>query len=246
LRAGPAVFGDQASLLSKECNVTRNRLIVIVALAVLAIAGGVAFAVSQGGDHMGRDGMAGHDMGAMPGMTGPAWAGSMMDMGGMPGMSMGGDGAMVMDEQAFLAMMIPHHQMAVEMARTVLERGRDAEVRKMARGVVADQEKEIGEMRGWYRDWYGSDPPRFDMSGAMMMMGMSGNMGDLESTDEPDRVFLRMMIPHHAGALLMADAVLAGSPRREVADLATRIVAAQSNEIGDMQRARERIAPPLG
>ena len=26
----------------------------------------------------------------------------------------------------------------------------------------------------------------------------------LRTADEPDRVFLRMMIPHHAGALLMA------------------------------------------
>lgn len=237
---------DLAALLTKERNVTRNRLTAIVVLAVLAIAGGVAFAVSQGGDHMGGNGMARHDSGAMSGMTGPSWTGSMMDMGGMPGMSMDGDSAMIMDERAFLAMMIPHHQMAVEMARIALDRARDAEVKKMARAVITDQEKEIGRMRAWYRDWYGTDPPQIGMSGAMMMMGMSGDMGELESTKEPDRVFLRMMIPHHAGALLMADAVLAGSPRAEVADLAIAIVAAQSTEIGDMQRIRERIAPPLG
>lgn len=238
---------DLAALLTKERNVTRNRLTAIVVLAILAIAGGVAFAVSQGGDHMGGNGMARHESGAMSGMAGPAWTGSMMDMGGMPGMSMNGNGAMLMDERAFLAMMVPHHQMAVEMARIVLDRGRDAEVKEMARAVITDQEKEIGQMRGWYRDWFGgTDPPQIDMSGAMMMMGMSGDMGELESTNEPDRVFLRMMIPHHAGALLMADAVLAGSPRAEVAALATAIVAAQSTEIGDMQRVRVRIAPPLG
>ena len=224
----------------------RNRLIAVVILAVLAIGGAVAFAVSQTGDHMGGDGTGGHDMGSMPGMTGPAWTGNMMDMGGMPGMTMDADGAMAMDEQAFLAMMIPHHQMAVDMARIEIERGRDAEVMSMARAVVADQEREISQMRDWYREWYGQNPPRIEMSGAMMMMGMSGDMAELEATKEPDRVFLRMMIPHHAGALLMADAVLAGSPRAEVADLAARIVAAQATEVGEMQRIRERIAPPLG
>jgi uncharacterized protein (DUF305 family) len=55
-----------------------------------------------------------------------------------------------------------------------------------------------------------------------------------------------MMIPHHASAILMADMALAGSPRAEVANLAREIVAAQSAEIGSMQRMRERIAPPLG
>lgn len=224
----------------------RNRLIAVVVLAVVAIAAGVAFAVAQSGDHNGGDmsgnAMNGHDM---PGMTGPAWSGSVMDMGGMPGMTMDG-GVMAMNDQAFLAMMIPHHQMAVDMARIEIERGKDPEVLKMARAVVTDQEGEISQMRGWYRRWFGEDPPQVPMSGSMMMMGMSMDMGELESTKEPDRVFLRMMIPHHAGALLMADAVLAGDPRSEVADLATRIVAAQSNEIGEMQRIRERIAPPLG
>lgn len=224
----------------------RNRLIAVVVLAVVAIAAGVAFAVAQSGDHNGGDmsgnAMNGHDM---PGMTGPAWSGSVMDMGGMPGMTMDG-GVMAMNDQAFLAMMIPHHQMAVDMARIEIERGKDPEVLKMARAVVTDQEGEISQMRGWYRSWFGEDPPQVPMSGSMMMMGMSMDMGELESTKEPDRVFLRMMIPHHAGALLMADAVLAGDPRSEVADLATRIVAAQSNEIGEMQRIRERIAPPLG
>ncbi|MFN8123852.1 MAG: DUF305 domain-containing protein [Thermoleophilia bacterium] len=226
---------------------TRNRLVGILVIAVLAIAAGVGFAVTRGGDHgaghMNGNGMNAHDM---SGSTGAAWSGPMMDMGGMPGMTMDADNVMAMSDQAFLAMMIPHHQMAVDMARIELKRGKDPEVLKMARAVVTDQEGEISQMQGWYRSWFGEDPPQVPMSGSMMMMGMSMDMGELESTKEPDRVFLRMMIPHHAGALLMADAVLAGDPRNEVADLARRIVAAQSNEIGDMQRVRERIAPPLG
>lgn len=80
-------------------------------------------------------------------------------MGDMPmqGGMMGGNMPMMQGWQssdpdtAFIKGMIPHHQGAIDMAKVVLQYGKDEQVKGWANQIIAAQEKEIAEMQDWLK-----------------------------------------------------------------------------------------------
>lgn len=53
----------------------------------------------------------------------------------------------------FAELMIRHHEGAVESAQRVLEEGQNPRVAELAREIIAEQEAEIQQLRGWLEAW---------------------------------------------------------------------------------------------
>ena len=166
-------------------------------------------------------------------------------------------------DQQFIDSMKPHHQSALMMAQMAVTKARLPEVKRLARGIIADQKKEIAQLQSWRKAWYGSaaapmnhsamnhsmdgmkmSGDKMMMPGEMMGLPMKGemDMGKLRRARgrDFDRMFLQMMIPHHAGAVMMADEALKVTARPQIREMSHAIISSQSREIGLMQGILDR------
>jgi uncharacterized protein (DUF305 family) len=51
----------------------------------------------------------------------------------------------------FVRLMLPHHQAAIDMAKTQLAYGQDAQMRRLAQEIITDQQSEIELMQLWLK-----------------------------------------------------------------------------------------------
>lgn len=146
-------------------------------------------------------------------------------------------------DRHFIEQMIPHHEGAIAMANLALEKSGRAEIKALATAIIEGQTKEIQDMTGWYRDWFGSDVTEVNtgmmgggmMSSSGMHMGGQEDMSTLENATDFDKAFIESMIPHHQLALMMVRMLEVGTNRPEMLQLAQNITDSQSKEIQQMQ-----------
>jgi uncharacterized protein (DUF305 family) len=149
----------------------------------------------------------------------------------------------------FIDAMIPHHEGAVVMAEEALQKSKRPEIRQLAEAIIQAQNKEIDQMNQWRSAWYPKAPatPMAWYAEMGHMMAMSPNQRksmmmqmDLGPADaEFDLRFLDAMIPHHEGAVVMANDLLKKSDRPEMKQLAQTILTSQQAEIEQMRAWRK-------
>ena len=150
----------------------------------------------------------------------------------------------------FIDSMVPHHQGALVMAQEVLQKSKRPELIKFAQNIITEQKKEIAQMQQWRKQWYpkaAATPMMWHsaMNHEMAMtaehkqsMMMSMSLG--KSDAGFDKRFLDAMIPHHQGAVTMAQDSLQKSKQPDLQKLAQSIIKSQQSEIDRMTQWRQQ------
>jgi uncharacterized protein (DUF305 family) len=165
------------------------------------------------------------------------------------GQQLGGQPPYTAADVAFISGMVSHHAQAVKMAGWAPSHGASASLRALCERIVVAQNDEIAFMQRWLRE-RGETVPEADPRGHMMagmdhpmlMPGMltPDQMAQLDSARGPafDRLFLRFMIQHHQGAIVMVDQLLAAPGAAQdgpVFRFANDVNVDQATEINRMQ-----------
>lgn len=143
-------------------------------------------------------------------------------------------------DTAFAQGMLGHHIGAVDMAEIELKYGTDAEMRQLAQEIIDAQQSEIALMKTWLTSHPDAKAPTADTKAMQQAYanGMDAMHNDMMagiSDPVPDMAFARGMLPHHIGAVDMAEVQLKYGKNPEMRKLAQQIINAQQSEIELMQ-----------
>ena len=139
-------------------------------------------------------------------------------------------------DRAFIADMVKHHQSAVAMATIAQERGESAFVKQLADDIVRTQDEEIDVMRGEDQTLAEAGIEKGSLGVAEHMMGMDADVASLKTAKPFDKAFIAEMLPHHEGAVTMAEAELSKGKSTKLKLVAQDIITAQEREIAAMRK----------
>jgi uncharacterized protein (DUF305 family) len=144
-----------------------------------------------------------------------------------------GHSVTIKNDREFLEHMVPHHQDAIDASRVVANRTGSAEVKQLTESIIAAQDKEISDMKAWYKSWYGVEFPATTSYKAMM--------SDYQnvSQESMDDKYLSEMIVHHQLAIDTARVIRDKAEHAEVKSLAQNIIDSQQTEIDKMKEMRK-------
>lgn len=145
-------------------------------------------------------------------------------------------------DKRFVQDMVVHHRQAVYMAELAAERASSRDVKGLASRIHDVQGPEIDMLNRWLSrhamPTMNPDAPHGHGGGAMPGMATPGELDQLRDAKGVsfDRLFLRLMIAHHEGALTMADEVRRDGADVRVQEIADDVTAEQTDEIRRMRK----------
>ncbi|KAK1186386.1 DUF305 domain-containing protein [Streptomyces sp. NBS 14/10] len=156
---------------------------------------------------------------------------------------------------SYVRMMIQHHRQALVMTALAPDRAKSSKVKRLAERISAGQKPEIEAMKGWLQTNGGTDGGTGSGTDGGTEGGTAGHEGGHDHGSMPgmatqkqldqlraasgaefDKLFLKLMITHHSGAISMATDVLAKGNNVKVEEMADDVIAQQSAEIRRMQQ----------
>ncbi|MFJ8733456.1 DUF305 domain-containing protein [Streptomyces bauhiniae] len=138
-------------------------------------------------------------------------------------------------DRSYAHMMIAHHTQALRMTELAPKRAESTQVKRIAERISAAQGPEINSMKGWLAT-YGKGGTAHD-HGTMPGMATGAQLTELRAAKGKafDRLFLKLMIAHHQGAITMATDVKAQGNNIQIEEMADDVIAQQTSEIVRMR-----------
>lgn len=144
-------------------------------------------------------------------------------------------------DQVYIDTMIPHHQLALDMAAVALQHAEHGEITSLARDIQVDQADEIRWFREWRGTWWPGAPtptpgPLLMPGMTHAMPGMDVDLAGLAAAQPFDKAWIEAMIPHHQAAIDMSAGALPRLRHPELRDKAQDIAYKQQIEIARMEK----------
>lgn len=138
-------------------------------------------------------------------------------------------------DREFVASMLPHHRLGVQLIDGATRRVSDVRVRRLVFEMSGYHHSEIDELAALRDEWSTGEAVEFSgmLSSADLM-----SLGDATAVAY-DVLWLRLMVEHHLGALVLVEAQRVGGSVDELVQLADAVGEVQREQIDAMEELLE-------
>lgn len=146
----------------------------------------------------------------------------------------------------FVVQMIPHHKAAIQMSNNILRFTENSFVRRVAQRIIEEQTQGIGRLEEALAACNQLTNPQMDLRLYQRRMDliyreMYAKMGSALESNALAAIFTREMIPHHQGAIRMAENALKYDVCTELVPILRSIIVQQRQGAAQMRGLLNRM-----